>query len=191
MRARGIDPARLTHGAGRRGELADTTDSNAIGQLAQVRFEERCAALALDGRLWWLRVPDPMIPRGAPDARGRLLCQPQAREEGTDYLGAWMDRGGLLIGAEVKGTAKDVWRPRASLEPSQASALTKLARMGLPAIVWLYHLPTMTQHVIPWRYDEGGGQLACGVSMNLPDETWAVRAGEAWLDALARVYPLG
>ena len=98
MRRRGIDPARLTHGAGRRGEAVDTTNSNAIGQLAQARFEERCTALALDGRLWWLRVPDPMIPRGAPDSRGRLLCQPQAREEGTDYLGAWMDRGGVLIG---------------------------------------------------------------------------------------------
>lgn len=191
MTRRGIDPARLTHGAGRRGGAVDTINSNAIGQLAQARFEERCTALALDGRLWWLRVPDPMIPRGAPDSRGRLLCQPQSREEGTDYLGAWMDRGGILIGAEVKGTAQDVWRPRASLEPSQVAALTKLASMGLPAIVWLYHLPTMTQHVIPWRHAEGGGQLACGVSMKLPDETWAVRAGETWLDALARLYPLG
>lgn len=127
----GAAPARSGGGHGAR--------SNQVGKLAEADFMAGCAALEATGRVWWLRLADPLVPRGAPDADGLLRCKPAARARATDFCGLLPQAGARFWGAEVKGTEAATWLARASLRPAQVAALDEQAALGALGGVYLVH----------------------------------------------------
>lgn len=164
--------------------------SQEIGARAEQDFIASCELLEMQRRVWWQRIPDPLIPHGAPTPSGELLCRPRERERGTDFMGALLgeEGGGITWGVEVKGTEGGDWRASASLRPAQVRALLGLAAAGLPCGVYLVHYGARTSRFwLPWVGDAlavARLDLRCGA----PDgDAYRVGAQETWLDVLARL----
>lgn len=166
----------------------------ARGKEAEAEFVEECKILQAQRRLFWLRLPDPLVP--APKARkvrGMIACIPHERERGTDFVGAALPAG-RMTGIEVKSfyTAKKdgaAWS-HAELRNAQINALEGMASDGLPAYVWLVHYTPRgaTRYLLPWRAGVGlPGAEVKSTALDKSAEPYRQRAGETWLDVAQRL----
>jgi len=180
----------LAGGAG--GARVRSTGARAqeIGARAEADFIASCELLEMQGRVWWLRLPDPLIPHGAPTSAGELLCHPRERDRATDFMGVALPSR-VAWAAEVKGFEVDVWRARPALRPAQVRALRELANLDIPCGVYVVHYGArVTRYWLPWLRDRDGLSLD-RIDTTAHDAGGAHRLGaqETWLDALERLTP--
>lgn len=166
----------------------------ARGKEAEAEFIQECNLLRAQGRLFWLRIPDPLIP--APKARkvrGAIPCIPCEREMGTDFVGAALPAG-RMIGVEVKSfytpSAKGAEWSHSELRNAQVNALEAMAKDGLPAFVWLvhYHQRGAVRYLLPWMAGVGlPGAKQKKTVLDLGVEEFRQERQEFWLDVAQRL----
>lgn len=210
---RRTDPAilaRLSPGAGRR-EAPPLTDeashpaqearrarcaatgrlSQQMGETAERYVDQVCEGLLHAGRLWWVRIEDPMRPLKRM-GEGKYLCAPQPRPHATDRVGAILVDGVPHLAAwEIKSVDVDhgSWS-LSELRPAQVASLTLADRFHATACVLLVALQAATVvralYVLPWH----DGQLPlvrAGAPLKLDDpalEAYRIplAAAATWID---------
>lgn len=183
---------------------ATGASSAARGKRAEAYFARECGDLAAAGLLWFLRVPDPLVPaskaRGAGKG-GALQCIPIAREQGADFLVTpLLPDAPRCIGVEVKATAAARWS-YSELRPAQRACLLDLAQQGLCSGVMLYFedaraqlidrvwlpystagLPGESSGAASYELASGVDALAYSLGARAPQErAGAITGGESWL----------
>lgn len=163
----------------------------AQGKAAEAHVAALCDALALSGRLWWVRVPDPYKVVKRP-AAGPLQVVPMMRPPATDCVAALAPHG-RLVGFEVKScdVGASSWA-YSELTSGQAASLEAARLIGGLACVVLVVMEADTiaraVYVLPWA--EGGLPFASERrSFPLREEraaTYRVATPEAWIDTLQR-----
>lgn len=210
---RRTDPAilaRLSPGAGRREVQPPTEEtpdpdaaartaqraatgrlSQQMGEAAERYVDQVCEHLMHAGRLWWVRIEDPMRPLKRMDG-GKYLCAPQPRPHATDRVGAVLVDGVPHLAAwEIKSVDVEsgTWS-LSELRPAQVASLTLADSFNATACVLLVALEAATVvralYVLPWH----NGQLPLvrpGAPLKLSDpalEAYRIplAAAEVWID---------